>query len=423
MASVVDYAIIGGGISGLYAAIHLAKKYPDARIAIYEKYNVLGGRVQTYTGNIEGADIQWEKGAGRIHESHTIMRGLLKEYGLRELPLSPEMYWKKTYTSPLIPNPFEESLKLWLPEVKKLDKGYLEMHTLYEVLRDIFGAGKAIQLTKPFPYFGEVYTLRADLAIQSFTHEMGTHDNYFYSPDGYSKLIQYLVITCEAYNVKVNTNWELIEALPSPKATLWFATGPLKLKEKRKIVEVRAVHTIFALPQLSLQKIQIFKDLPLLSYVKMLPLQRIYAIFPKPWFIDIPRFSTETPLRYFIPIDPAQGIVMISYTDGDDTIPWMSIDYGAEPKEETLARLLTEECRKLFPEKDIPYPTILKSYPWDDGCSYWKPGRYDPKEISRQSLQPFGPSIKMYICGESFSMKQAWMEGALENTQDLLRIL
>lgn len=161
----------------------------------------------------------------------------------------------------------------------------------------------------------------------------------------------------------------------------------------------------------------------------MEPLHRIYAVFPKSkdgtiWFDGLGKFVTPTPIRYFIPINPEKGITMISYTDGEDTKVWTDLAYGADPKNETLGFLLTQECRRLFPEKDIPYPIFLKSHPWDSGCSYWLPGQYNVKEASKESLQPFGSLIpNVYVCGESFSLRQAWMEGALENTRDLLRIL
>jgi monoamine oxidase len=115
---------------------------------------------------------------------------------------------------------------------------------------------------------------------------------------------------------------------------------------------------------------------------------------------------------------------MISYTDGKDTEVWMNLAKGTEPSEETLGFLLTQECRKLFPNKHIPYPIFLKSHPWESGCTYWLPGLYDPQVKSKESLQPFGKEFsQIHVCGESFSLRQAWMEGALENTQALLRTL
>ena len=66
---------------------------------------------------------------------------------------------------------------------------------------------------------------------------------------------------------------------------------------------------------------------------------------------------------------------------------------------------------------------MVKSHPWESGATYWVPGLYDPYKVSKESLRPFNDLPNLFICGESFSMKQAWIEGALENSRALLRIL
>jgi len=422
----LDYAIIGGGLSGLYAAREISKKHPKANIAVFEKYRVLGGRVLTFR---EGP-YQWEAGAGRIHSSHTLVRNLLKEYKLKELPISSSTGWVETYGSPLVPNHWEESLPSWLSEVARLPQETLATHTLFELLTQIFGEKEGKAIVAPFPYYGEVYTLRADLAIQSFHNEMGTHEHYTVCPEGYNLMINTLAEQCDNHGVSIYTHWDLKEAAPeNEQVRLWFAVGSPKEKDAREVREVLAKKVIFALHRDALAKINLFKGLPLLDKVKMEPLHRIYAVFPKSangkvWFEDIGRFVTKTPIRYFIPINPAKGITMISYTDGADTKIWTDLAYGAEPEQETLAFLLTQECRRLFPGKDIPFPIFLKSHPWDSGCSYWTPGQYNVHRASKESLQPFGKTLpNVYICGESFSLRQAWMEGSLENTRDLLRLL
>jgi hypothetical protein len=421
-----DYAIIGGGLAGLYAAREIAKQHPKASIAVFEKYRVFGGRVLTFR---EGP-YQWEAGAGRIHSSHKLVRSLLKQYRLKEVPISSEVGWVETYGSPLVPNHWEESLPTWLSEIARLPANELAEHTLFEILIKIFGEEKAKKIVAPFPYYGEIYTLRADLAIQSFKREMGTHEHYSVSAEGYDMLIGSLIDDCDNHGVTLQTHWDLKAAAPEGDAIhLWFAIGSPKEKDEREMKQILAKKAIFALHRDALAKINLFSSWPLLHKVKMEPLHRIYAVFPKSkdghvWFEDLGRFVTDTPIRYFIPINPKQGITMISYTDGKDTEAWTNLAYGADPKNETLGFLLTEECRRLFPSKDIPFPVFLKSHPWDSGCTYWLPGDYDVEKASRDSLQPFGDSLpNVYVCGESFSLRQAWMEGALENTRDLLRLL
>jgi hypothetical protein len=71
-------------------------------------------------------------------------------------------------------------------------------------------------------------------------------------------------------------------------------------------------------------------------------------------------------------------------------------------------------------------PRILwaKAYEWSDGCSYWLPGDYDPATESAAALQPFPKTApNLHICGESFSMNQAWMEGSLEHAAALLALI
>ena len=126
----LDYAIVGGGISGLYVARELAKRHTHAKISVFEKYRVLGGRILTF----HDKQFQWEEGAGRIHSSHTLTRDLIKEYGLHEIPISDKTGWVKTYGSDLLPNPFEASLRGWLPQVQMLPDEILGTDSLYEIL-------------------------------------------------------------------------------------------------------------------------------------------------------------------------------------------------------------------------------------------------------------------------------------------------
>lgn len=409
----MDYAIIGGGIAGLYCARELSKKYPKAKICMYEKYRIFGGRVLTFR---EGHH-QWEAGAGRIHVSHKLTRKLLKEYGLTEVPIPSGSSWIETYGSTPVPNQFDATLQSWLYQVSLLPHTVLATHTLHEILEGIFPDARA--LTIQFPYWGEIFTLRADLAVKSFMHEMGEGQAFVVSPEGYDRMIEGLVKDLEKRGVELKRRHTLTDVIPKEKGKtrLTFAVEALE-------IEVIAKNVIFALPQVALAKLTFFKNLSILNYVRMEPLVRIYAVFPtgsdgKTWFHDIGRFVTATPIRYFIPVGPTT--VMISYTDGDDTLPWSTLEHGTRPiEEETIGILVTRECQKLFPEKIIPFPTFLKVHPWDAGASYWVPGNYDPAAVQKKSLQPF-PNL--YICGESFSLRQAWIEGALENTEELLRIL
>ena len=65
----------------------------------------------------------------------------------------------------------------------------------------------------------------------------------------------------------------------------------------------------------------------------------------------------------------------------------------------------------MFPNKRIPKPLYIKNHYWAEGVHYWKPG-YNSKNIYASIIKPFDEK-PLYISGESYSMVQGWIEGAL----------
>jgi monoamine oxidase len=110
---------------------------------------------------------------------------------------------------------------------------------------------------------------------------------------------------------------------------------------------------------------------------------------------------------------------MISYTDAQDTLHWS--DILNKKGEKALEKEIMKATRELFPEIKIPDPTFFKPFLWNEGCSYWAPGVYNPRELSRKAHHPIPELLpNVYLCGESYSMKQCWMEGALEHADELI---
>jgi len=66
---------------------------------------------------------------------------------------------------------------------------------------------------------------------------------------------------------------------------------------------------------------------------------------------------------------------------------------------------------------NIPQPTYFKVHYWEIGAHHWKPG-YDSEEIHNKMINPID---NIYICGEAFSKKQAWIEGALETSESVIK--
>ena len=71
------------------------------------------------------------------------------------------------------------------------------------------------------------------------------------------------------------------------------------------------------------------------------------------------------------------------------------------------------------PNEDNSKPIYFKTHYWKVGAHHWKPG-YDSDIITGIMLNPLN---NVYICGEAFSTKQAWMEGALETSEKVIKLI
>ena len=96
-----------------------------------------------------------------------------------------------------------------------------------------------------------------------------------------------------------------------------------------------------------IDKIDYFKDVPLIQSVKPIPLLRIYAKYPTNnlWFKDIKKTTTDNYIRQIIPIDYKKGLIMISYTDGKNAELFNSYNNLSE---ELLIQAIHKEINGLF---------------------------------------------------------------------------
>ena len=425
-----DVILVGAGISGLFAARELLKQHPDWNVAICEKYKALGGRTSTFHKD----GWHWEAGAGRIHKSHTHVIKLLREYGLTWVPIGAAINYKPS-GGITQPNPFESIyVPHFLKPLEALKQRELGTHTLQQICEKVYGNAQTREIFAPFPYRAEVNTLRADLGLHSFLEgEMRGHEGYGIVKEGFSALVNALVADIEARGAVILRRHTLqsFSAGPGKATDLTFQYGTFrrngsKQEEHGRIILRAEKVAILTLCRCHVAALPQFRNHPLLKKVQGRPLLRIYMAFEttpkKPvWFHNMAHLVLPNLPRYIIPIDPNAGTIMISYTDAEDTKVYHDI-LEKEGEKALEARVLAD-VRRALPEYEIPDPLFTKAHDWGTGASYWTPGEYDPAIESHKALRPFKEYPGLYMCGESWSLRQAWVEGALEHTEGLLQIL
>jgi protoporphyrinogen oxidase len=273
-----DYCIVGGGIAGLYSALQIRERFPNASIVLCEMYENFGGRIETF----RDSSIQFEKGAGRIHSSHKLCENLVKRYKLTKIPIPAEStaQWR---SSPAAEN--EVSKNMWpivatfiIHILSKLSPTTLQTKTLEEILTNLLEGDVVKRVISRFAYTSEITSLRADLALESFRHELGGMEGHFYTlKEGIDSIIRHMMDELRG-KLQIYKGYRLVSLeKKSTLTSLHFQTT-----ETKAIHTLNAHKVILAIPSEALKGISPFKNFPVLKKITMTPLLRIYGVFPTP---------------------------------------------------------------------------------------------------------------------------------------------
>jgi hypothetical protein len=395
--------IVGGGISGLFLAYKLKDTKQD--ILVLEKESELGGRVHT----IYKTDYHYECASARFSNKHSKLITLIHELGLKDQIVKlPEkidviIHNKKNNIN------LNDLFKQLLTKTKGLKKDYLENILFFQLLIDIFDYDTAVTIREAFGYDSEFMNLNAKACIDMFKKDLFKGGSeYFTLKDGLSKIISTLNDKLKSYKnitIKLSEGLEKIE------------DSYISTDKKNRMYYDKLILTI---PQENLKPIEYLKDVKHLDSVEGIPLLRIYFKYPVSkedvWFKNMPRTTTDNYLRQIIPINYDNGLIMISYTDGLSTKLLSSLH---ERGKDVLIKAIHKEITDIFSLKEtIPEPEEVFFHYWGDGCHFWKLGS-DMHEIYDKMLKPI-EGKELYLCGESYCKRQAWIEGSLESCYDVI---
>ena len=383
----MNIGIIGGGISGLYCALQLSTTH---KITLLDERDYLGGRILT-KDNLE-------LGAARFNDSHVLLLNLIKRYKLTIEPIPKNqdyIYTNQTYKN--IHRAFDSCIKNIIDKTTMDDS--LRHITFYQHCVNTIGSMEADLLVSVFGYYTEFKELNAYDAIKTFKEDF-ISKQYYVLKEGLSEL-------CIRMSNEIIENGSIIHT--SEKV---IDVQPNKIITGKRTLYVDKI--IFCIKAKQLNDFKILK--PIHKYLKSLyeaPLLRIYAKYKNVWFKDINRTTTNNILRHIIPIDKENGIIMVSYTDGEDTIPFIP----SIKNDTKLRKIIHDNLSLLFPNLTIGEPEYIIPYLWNVGTHAWRP-HHNSEHIYNNILNP---NENIYVCGEAYCKKQAWIEGALLMTNDVIK--
>ena len=395
-----DIIIIGGGISGLYCALKLSKKY---KLLLLDERNYLGGRIHTHKHS------QYEIGAARYHNKHKHLSNLINKYKLSKYPISKNIDYLDTNYG-YIPNAktfFNNAISDILQKSKKLNTLYLQSITFETLCEKYYSKDDVKLLINIFGYKTEFINLNAYDACRTFLNDFG-NNQYYVIGEGMQTLCDKMVDTI------INNNGTILKNKIVTNVLLQDGDAYLV---KTKFQTYLSKKIIFAIKPHQMKQFQILKPIfHNINSVGAAQLLRIYAKFPintnGVWFKNMNRTTTNSFLRHIIPISAETGLIMISYTDDVDVDKFLKKKFLLKSTNE-IKKIILDECNKIFPDKIITKPTYFKCHYWSRGTHYWKI-KYDSNKISNEMINPIK---NIYTCGEGFSKMQGWIEGALKSAQ------
>ena len=419
MEYLIEYLIVGAGISGLYTAYSLYKKFGTNNILIIEKNDRIGGRI--YSLNLGFKTI--EIGAGVILLNQYKMLKLVNELGLNNDLVYNKLikynaklnYINNNYKITSITDINKTKFFSQTQDLKnKIDNNIIDKKTArsYSLLRLIereYGINIANDMNNEFGY-DEDFDQNAIDGINMLLRENDMP--YYILQNGMEQIIIKLKEFLEKKGIKIMRNTK--------------CTDIQKYNDKyRSIIDnnqyIESKHIILAIPKNNLCSINYLIPLyPLLDSVFVKHLMKIYLIFPTQngnvWFQNLNGIiTTNTILSQITPIDKLNGLLMI-YISGSIAKSWYYLKSSNKLKQEIMYHL-----RRTFNNINIPNPIKLINKFWDEATHLWKP-TYDSEILNKQIIQPF-LNERIYIVGEAYSMIQQWSEGALDTVDNLMKII
>jgi protoporphyrinogen oxidase len=403
-----DIIIIGGGISGLYAALMIQKMVPEIKYLVIERNKEYGGRA--YNEKYEGVNIVVGAGIGRYRKDKKLIK-LMKEY---EIPISKfetqHKYEKSIEKDCNVKKEFVNLKKEYERENNsKKDKNREEFEK-YGIKK--MGRGKYKNFVKCVGYSDYE---KED--VNDVLYNYGMEDNY-------EKFVGFSVPWKELIDKMVR---EIGDNIINSTEVLEIErkSGGFELKTRRGLKEIKyeTGKVIIATDIDTIKKLMrdLNEDSKIYDGISGQSFVRLYCKVSKEWVERMDKkigggaVVVDGILRKIIKMDGERGIYMIAYNDNKEAERIKGYMEDNEKNRKKIEEIIDDALGM----KGVKISSI-RGYYWKNGTHYYKPlmKEYVDRREYIEEVQKGVQGIR--IVGEVVSKNQGWVEGGLESVKRVI---
>jgi monoamine oxidase len=480
----LDVAIVGGGVSGAYAAWRLRQEQPHLRVHLFEASDRIGGRLHSVAFP-QAPHLVAEAGGMRFLKAHAHVSGLVDTLRLpaRLYPIDrdpnrvrlrgktfsqadiaagrarfpyrvpdKDQTPQSDYFTRAVTNVLPNALHMTPADWRKIRANYrFKNRPLRDWKnRDLLLAGMSpeeLALAQDSSGYSDWIEGETGLDELDYFFIHDDESKPFYTlAGGYQRLPLTLADQARHAGAAVSTNTRLV--------SLESGQGAHRLTFRDtagKQTALTAARIILALPRRGLERIENFPDARadmnfarLIASVNPMPACKSLLLYQKPWWRDHGivegRNITDMPARQFyclgsettrLPSEDTNGYgVLMAYCDMGSVAHWKSLVAHPDSSGFTtlggnsaLAQDVHREAVAVLGGTALkPLAAYFQDWSVDPygGGWHYYALGHDGVADSAAMLQPM-PGRDLYICGEAYSLAQGWVEGALERAETMLQ--
>ena len=365
-----NIVLIGGGISSLYTAYLIKKKFPGVKYTIIEKDSKCGGRINM--SKIDDVYIPTGAQFTRV-DKDLILKKLLKDLNIKldTYTLDMDYTFKK--------HDIDEMIKKLNRNINKFDRSKI---TFKQFASEV--------LNQDYNRFIDMmgYSDFENADIEDTMYNYGLNDN----TPGYK-------VANVPWNIVIE---RLIEEIGSDNIILNTEVNSIKKEDQSFLInsKIKCDGIIIGVTINQLRKLL---DNPIYKQIES---QNFLKAFAKSNDLNIDKYTiVDSPLRKIVPIK--DNIFTITFTDNKDARNLK--DKNKDYFENILSKQFNEDIKL----------SSLKKFFWEEGTHYFKPLLSKWKSRSEFINDAQHPKDNIWVIGEVVAEKQGWVEGALSSVEKI----